>query len=142
MPILIRNNALTNVEKDEVRKFLNNLIRKYQGTFPKPLYKKLILCIEKISDSKYDNVRELSIYLEAITKYLKLKTDTHFFETGEKRLLGALRYFIEVHDIIEDYIPERGLLDDIYCVNYAISKQSPMNKERIEHIANYLKKNR
>ena len=47
-----------------------------------------------------------------------------------------------VHDVIEDYIPGRGFVDDIYCVNYAISKQSPMNKERIEHIANYLKMNR
>ena len=142
MPIYIKNNALTNVEKVRVKKFLDKLIRKYQGAFPTRLYNKLILCIEKISDSKYDNVRELSIYLTAITKYLNLKTDRHFFETGEKRLLGALRYFVEVHDIIEDYIPERGLLDDIYCVNYAISKQSPMNKERIEHIVNYLKKNR
>ena len=142
MPIDINNNALTNVEKKDVKEFLKGLIKRHQGTFSTQDYEQLMSALEDISESRYDYVRELTIYLTAITKYLKLKTNRHFFETGEKRLLGALRYFVEVHDVIEDYIAERGFLDDIYCVNYAISKQSPNNKKKIEHIANYLKMNR
>jgi uncharacterized membrane protein YkvA (DUF1232 family) len=141
MPIKrLKNDALTNDEKRQVKVFLDGIVKKRQGSFPLEDYLRLIEAIDGISNSKYDLLRELAIYLNAITKALNLKNDRHFFNQGEKILLGSLRYFVEIHDVIDDFIPDRGFLDDAYCVNYAISKTSKNNKAMIEHIAKHLKK--
>jgi len=140
MPIeLLKNDALTNYEKEQVKVFLERIIKKKLGSFSKKDYLQLEEAINGISNSKYDLVRELAIYLRAISKALELKKVRQFYYKGEHILLGSLRYFIEIHDVIDDFIPDRGFLDDAYCINYAISKTSNKNKDRIEHIAQHLK---
>ena len=58
---------------------------------------------------------------------------------GEKRLLASLRYFVAMDDVIPDY-DNRGYIDDIYCLNYALSLQSKLVKEKIEKSVSALRK--
>ena len=140
MPIKIKNDALSNNEKKAVKTHLEEIITRHQGRFNLEDYQLLLEAIDSISNSKHNNIKELSFYLRAITKHLELKDNRTFFNIGEKRLLASLRFFYELEDVIPDYIPDRGFLDDIYCVNYAIGKETPLNKNRIEHLANHFKK--
>ena len=139
MPINTKNDDLSNIEKDEVKIFFKNLIVMHQGTFHKEDLELLTENIELISESKKNTLREFSFYLNAIILYLKLNQCRHFLNKGEIRLLAALRYFIEIDDILPDY-GDRGYCDDMYCVNYALSKQSKLIKEKIERSAAALRK--
>ena len=131
MPINTKNDDLSNIEKEDVRALFENFIFKYKGTFHKEDFELLKGNIELISGSKKNVLRELTFYLNAIILYLKLNQCRHFLNKGEIRLLAALRYFIEIDDILPDY-GDRGYCDDMYCVNYALSKQSKLIKEKIE----------
>jgi len=140
MTIELKNNALSNSEKLEAQLLLDQYVSRYVGTFPKKNYDSLMIAIDSISKSKHNNVRELSIYLRAIVKYLNLENERGFFRKGQHRLLGSLRVFYEVEDVIPDTIPDRGFLDDIYCVNLAIKAQSKPNRDKIERIVSNLKR--
>ena len=139
MPINTKNDDLSNIEKEEVKIFFKNLMGMYQGTFHKEDLELLTENIELISESKKNTLREFSFYLNAIILLLKLKQCRHFFTMGEKRLLASLRYFIALDDVIPDY-DNRGYIDDIYCLNYALSLQSKIVKEKIEISVSALRK--
>ena len=139
MPINTKNDDLSNIEKEEVRRFFEKLIVKYQGEFLKEDFELLTENIEIISESKKNNLRELTFHLNAIILYLKLNQSRFFLTKGEKRLLASLRYFCEIDDVLPDY-GDRGYCDDIYCVNFALSKQSKLVKEKIEKSVSALRK--
>ena len=139
MPINTKNDDLSNIEKEEVRRFFEKLIVKYQGEFLKEDFELLTENIELISESKKNILREFSFYLKAIILYLKLNQSRFFLTKGEIRLLAGLRYFIEMDDVIPDY-DNRGYSDDMYCLNYALSQQSKLVKEKIEKSVSALRK--
>ena len=139
MTINLKNDELSNREKEEVRELFEKLIVKYQGEFLKEDFELLTENIEIISESKKNNLRELTFHLNAIILYLKLNQSRFFLTKGEIRLLAGLRYFIEMDDVIPDY-DNRGYIDDIYCLNIALSKQTAIVKEKIEKSVSALRK--
>ena len=139
MPINTKNDDLSNIEKEDVRALFENFIFKYKGTFHKEDFELLKGNIELISGSKKNVLRELTFHLNAIILYLKLNQSRFFLTKGEKRLLASLRYFIEMDDVIPDY-DNRGYIDDIYCLNIALSKQTAIVKEKIEKSVSALRK--
>jgi len=141
MPIYQQNDALTNALKNSINDSYNDLLHKYKGEFPLATYEILLNNIKVISRSNENNVIELSIYLEAVTKYLELNVNRRFFLGGEKKLLAALRYFSEAQDVIPDWEPD-GYIDDIYCLNLALKAQSRNNLEKIEKSTQAIKRQR
>ena len=70
-----------------------------------------------------------------------MEVNRHFYYTGEKKLLAALRYFSEAQDVIPDW-EIGGFIDDIYCLNVAIKAQTRINIDRIEASAAAIKRAR
>jgi len=141
MPIEITTNELTADHKRDVRKEFTNIVDSLDSEQLES-YEYLIKTIENIGSGKSRFKKELSNYLMAISMYLNIpeSKDSHslnnvFFERlYEKQLLAALIYFINPDDIIPDHIAYIGYLDDAYCVNLALSKQSPEVRNKIENI--------
>ena len=103
MPIYQKNDTLNNDQKNAVKGWLKKIIKSYRGDFPFELTKILNEEIKKISKSPNINVIELSIYLKAVVIHLKLEKVRLFDQRIEHKLLAALRYFIEVVDVIPDW---------------------------------------
>jgi len=140
MPIFQKNDALTNAQKNAIKDSHQDLLSRFGGEFPLHTYKILIKELDTISKSNENNVLELFIYLKAVNHYLDLKINRRFFLGGERKLIAALRYFIESQDVIPDWETD-GYIDDIYCLNLALKAQSPSNLNKIELSANSIKRN-
>ena len=70
---------------------------------------------------------------------MKLEKVRLFDQRIEHKLLAALRYFIEVVDVIPDW-EEDGYDDDIYCLNIALKGMSKVRQDKIEKSVEALKK--
>jgi len=138
MPILIVSKEFTAEHRREVRIEFDLILEKIDN-YDSPEYFKYL--IESIVDLKFSRTlvkRQLSYYLLAICTFLDLPKTTRFDRLYEKQLFVAILYFIEPFDVIPDHIPYIGLLDDAFCVNYALTMQSPRVKDEIERIVKKL----
>jgi uncharacterized membrane protein YkvA (DUF1232 family) len=131
MTINQRNDALTNDQKNAIKRTLNQYVKKFNGDFSFEQTKILNTEIEKISKDSRIPVVELSIYLKAVSKHLDLDKYRVFDQKVEYKLLAALRYFIETDDVIPDWEMD-GYDDDIYCLNIAIKELSKDRQKKIE----------
>jgi len=139
MPILITDSSLNRGHKKAVRESFELIISEFSGQLLESeaelIYKKICL----IENSNQQLVKSLSDYLFAIYQFLDLPNQTQFHLLSEKRLIAALIYFSQIDDVIPDTIAYIGYLDDAYCVNHALSKQSIYINQKIDHIVDALK---
>jgi hypothetical protein len=138
MPINIITNELTAEHKREVRKKFDS-IYEIAGNYNKPEnFKFLIGMMVDLKSSPLPLKKELSNYLLAICTFLNLPKKVSFDKVYENQLFVAILYFMEQDDVIPDHTPYIGLLDDAFCVNYALTKQSTRVKDEIEGIVRKL----
>jgi len=135
MSILINDSSLTREVKAEVRNSCDKIVQDLSNRGYKYESEVIFEKLCEISRSRQYVVRELSNYLFAIYEYLDLENKTEFPTKNERILLASLIYFALVDDVIPDHIAYIGFLDDAYCVNYALSKQSRVIKNKIEKVA-------
>lgn len=141
MPIYQQSDALSNAQKNAIKDSYKKLLKRFGGEYPRNTFNILLKEIDTISHYDDVNVVELSIYLEAVTKYLNLEVNRRFFQSGERKLLAALRYFSEAQDVIPDW-EIGGFIDDIYCLNIALKDQTKTNLNKIEVSAAAIKKSK
>ena len=138
MPILINDPALTREIKAEIRSSCEEIAQDRASEISKYEAQLIFDKLTEIDKSRQSVVKTLSNYLFAIYEHLDLENNFEFKTKSEKLLLASLIYFAIVDDVIPDHIAYIGLLDDVYCVNYALSKQSNPVKDKIERLVKAL----
>jgi len=138
MSILINDTALTREIKADVRSACEEIVESRKGSISKYETELILNRLTEIDKSRQHIVKTLSNYLFAIYQHLNLENNTKFQTKSDKFLLASLVYFAIVDDVIPDHIAYIGFLDDAYCVNYALSKQSSAVKDKIERLAKAL----
>jgi uncharacterized membrane protein YkvA (DUF1232 family) len=139
MPIAITTNELTANHKRDVRTEFE-VILELLNSEQLDNYQHLIEMIIKLGNERSNFKKELSNYLMAIYTFLELPEEewAHrlytfpFKQKYQKQLLASLMYFLEPNNVIPNHIAYIGYLDDAYCVNLALSKQSSHVKDVIE----------
>lgn len=135
MPIEISTNELTADHKRKVRSQFDLILNNIDNYSSPEDFKFLIGMIIDLRSSPVPIKKDLSNYLLAICTYLNVPEKISFNKVYENQLFASILYFMEQEDVIPDHTPYIGLIDDAFCVNYALTKQSTKVKQEIEKIA-------
>lgn len=68
------------------------------------------------------------------------KAEFHLSAKGRSSILAALSYLCEPQDVIPDYVPGIGLIDDAHVMNLVIRELSRTDPDALEYVSEFLRR--